>query len=65
MQNLQPNNSVATAVPAVPMKPAEVASASTEATLAQVKQDVNTNIPQAVLDLEKKSKKTVIEKPRE
>jgi len=65
MQNLQPGAAATTAAAAVPVKPTEVAAASTEATLAQVKQDVNTNIPQAVLDLEKKSKKTVIEKPKE
>ena len=37
---------------------------SDDTTLVQQKQDVQTNIPQAVLDLEKKSKKSV-EKPKE
>ena len=57
MQNLQPGAA------AVPVKAAE-GGASTEATLVQQKQDVNTNIPQAVLDLEKKNPKK-IEKAKE
>jgi hypothetical protein len=44
-----------------PVKAAEGGSAET--TLVQQKGDVNTNIPQAVLDLEKKNKK--VEKPKE
>jgi len=35
----------------------EGAGATPESTLVQQKGDVNTNIPQAVLDLEKKTKK--------
>lgn len=37
---------------AAPVKPTEATSSSTDTTLVQQKQDVNTNIPQAVLDLE-------------
>lgn len=47
-------------MPAAPVKAAgAVEGATPEATLVQQKGDVNTNIPQAVLDLEKKAGKKV------
>lgn len=61
MQNMQQPG----ASTAAPVKPAEATSSSTDTTLVQQKQDVNTNIPQAVLDLEQKNKKTIVEKPKE